>query len=228
MANSLHLTGSFDTPLVVPLGVQSFEAFRAWTLSDDFPESGRIDYVNGKIDFDRSPEKFFSHGTLKAAILLPINYLIDYEELGYLLIDQSRVVHEAVKLSAEPDIAFVSYEAIETGRVHLTESKSDPEDYVEIVGAPDLVCEIVSDSSVKKDTVELFAAYYEAGVLEYWLADARRGVLHFTIYQRGADAYVATPVDEDGFAKSTVLERSYRLTRGEDRNNMPKFRLEEK
>ena len=228
MATSLHLTGSFDPPLIVPLDVQSFEAFRVWTLSNDFPETGRIDYVNGRIDVDMSPEKFFSYGKLKSALLLPVNYRIDYEDLGHLVIDQSRVVHEAVELSVEPDFAFVSYESIATGRVTLTESKSEPDDYIEIVGSPDLVCEIVSDSSVKKDTKELFVAYYEAGITEYWIADARRGKLDFNIFRRGGTGYEATLADDDGFIESKVLNHSYRLTRSKDRMGMWKFRVEER
>jgi Uma2 family endonuclease len=228
MATTLHLTGSFDPPLIVPLGVQSFEAFRAWTLDDNFPEKGRIDYIKGRIDVDMSPEKFISHGKLKSAFLLPVNYRIDYDDLGHLVIDQSRVVHAGVELSAEPDFVFVSYEAIDSGRVVLTESKRDPDDYVEIVGAPDLVCEIVSDSSVKKDTVDLLAAYYEAGIQEYWLADARRGKTEFAIYHRGVSGYEATPADADGYIRSEVLGNSYRLTRSKDRSGMAKFRVEER
>lgn len=228
MATSLHLSGSFDPPLVVPLGVQSFEAFRTWTLSDDFPETGRIDYVKGRIHVDTSPEKFFSHGTLKSAFLLPINYRIDYEDLGYLVIDQSRLVHGGVELSVEPDFVFISYESIESRRVTLTESKGDPDDYIEIVGSPDLVCEIVSDSSVRKDTRDLFEAYYEAGIQEYWLADARRNRLEFTIYRRGEQGYEATPADADGFIRSEVLRHSYRLARSKDRMGMWKFRVEER
>lgn len=228
MADSLHFTGTVDVPVVVPLTVRSFEQFRAWTLSDDFPESGRIDYVNGRIDVDMSPEKFFAHGTLKSAFLLPVNYRIDFDELGYLLIDQSRVVHPEVELSVEPDFVFISYDAIANGRVTLTKSKSEPDDYVEIVGAPELVGEIVSDSSVKKDTKDLFAAYYEAGVKEYWLADARRNRLEFTLYKRGDRSFEATTADGDGFQRSEVLKRSYRLTRSKDRNDMWKFRVEER
>ena len=227
MATSLHLTGSFDPPLDVPLGVQTFEAFRAWTLSDDFPETGRIDYVNGRIHVDMSPEKLFSHGKMKSALLLPVNYRIDYDDLGHLVIDQSRLVHEAKALSVEPDFVFISYGAIATGRVTLTQSKSDPDDYIEIVGSPELVCEIVSDSSVKKDTKDLFVAYCDAGVAEYWLADARKGRLEFAIYHRGRSGYEATTADADGFVKSEVLGHSYRLSRSKDRNGMWKFRLEE-
>ena len=148
--------------------------------------------------------------------------------MGHLVSDRSRVVNERAELSAEPELVFVSYEALSSNRVRLTESKSDPSDFIEIVGAPDMVCEIVSDSSVKKDTVELFNAYYQAGIAVYWLADGRRGKAEFTIYHRGQASYEVTKPDSDGFARSTVLGYSYRLARGQDRNGMAKFRLEER
>jgi len=228
MATSLHLTGTFDVPVVVPLAVQSFEEFRAWTLSDDFPERGRIDYVNGRIDVDMSPERFIAHSKLKLAFIRAIHDRVDIDDLGHIVADQSRVVHPIVELSAEPEFAFISFDAVTSGRVKLTESKRDPDDYVEIVGAPELVGEIVSDSSVKKDTQDLFAAYYEAGVEEYWLADARRNRLEFTLYKRGDSSFEATTTDGDGFQRSEVLNRCYRLTRSKDRNDMWKFRVEER
>lgn len=228
MAPSLHLSGSFDPPLEVPLGVQSFEAFRAWTLSDDFPDSGRIDYVKGRIHVDMSPEKFFSHSKLKVAFIRTLGDRVDYDDIGHFVADRSRIVHEGAELSAEPEFAFISHEALSSNRVTLTESRSDPDDYIEIVGSPDLVGEVVSDSSVKKDTRDLFEAYYAAGIREYWLADARRSRLDFTIYRRGQQGYEATSADADGFIRSDVLGRSYRLTRSKDRMGMWKFRVEER
>lgn len=40
-----------------------------------------------------------------------------------------------------------------------------------VFGAPDLVIEILSDSSVKRDCVLKLSKYMEAGVREYWIAD---------------------------------------------------------
>jgi Uma2 family endonuclease len=54
-------------------------------------------------------------------------------------------------------------------------------DYIEILGSPDLVVEIVSDSSVRKDTTLLRDAYWKAGVREYWLFDARGAEIRFDI-----------------------------------------------
>ena len=61
------------------------------------------------------------------------------------------------------------------GRVRLVpKASSETADYIEIEGPPDLIVEIVSDSSVCKDTKRLPAAYFAAGVPEFWLVDARR------------------------------------------------------
>ena len=56
-------------------------------------------------------------------------------------------------LSAEPDVVYVSDDALDSGRVRLVQSATgEPDSYVELEGAPDLVVEIVSDNSVAKDT----------------------------------------------------------------------------
>ena len=49
---------------------------------------------------------------------------------------------------------------------------------------PDLVVEIVSDSSVTKDTQRLPLSYWQAGVTEYWLVDVGGERLSFQIYSR--------------------------------------------
>jgi Uma2 family endonuclease len=83
--------------------------------------------------------------------------------------------------------------------------------YVEVEGPPDLIVEIVSDTSVDKDTRRLPDAYFRAGVTEYWLADARSGELFFRIHHRGATAFEPAPVDEDGYQHSQVFDRAFRL-----------------
>src|SRR5256885_8764701 len=48
------------------------------------------------------------------------------------------------------------------------------EGYLELEGTPDMVLEVVSESSVQKDTKRLRQLYWQAGIREYWLVDARR------------------------------------------------------
>ena len=60
-----------------------------------------------------------------------------------------------------PDLVFLAAENRE--RLRQTEGR--------IVGAPDLVVEIVSPSSASRDRVAKFNAYRQAGVPWYWLVD---------------------------------------------------------
>jgi Uma2 family endonuclease len=95
----------------------------------------------------------------------------------------------------------------------IPKASGEPDRYVEVEGGPDLVVEIVSDSSEQKDTRRLLQAYFKAGVRELWLIDARGPELLFQIQRRGADAFVATEADTRGSQPSEVLSAAYRLER---------------
>jgi Uma2 family endonuclease len=69
--------------------------------------------------------------------------------------------------------------------------------------------------------------YWQAGIAEYWLVDARGETLEFTIFQRGPRGYVATR-RQGGWLKSKVLGKSFRLIRHIDALEHPEFTLEVK
>ena len=146
---------------------------------------------------------------------------------GELFADCTRISCPEADLSAEPDIVFVSNEAFESDRVRLVPKASGGSDrYIEMEGAPDLIVEIISDSSVRKDTDRLPAAYWQAGVQEYWLIDARTDDLLFRIHYRGQSAYEPAAID-DGFQYSHVLDCSYRLERTRNRYGRLQYTLVE-
>jgi Uma2 family endonuclease len=89
------------------------------------------------------------------------------------------------------------------------------------------VVEVVSDSSVKKDTKRLPAAFWAAGVREFWLADARREELIFVVHERGEAAFQPVKVDAEGFQFSAVMGYRFRLERM-DSHGHPRFRLIER
>jgi Uma2 family endonuclease len=129
----------------------------------------------------------------------------------------------------EPDVVFLSHHSIESGRVRLVpKTSAEPDRYVELEGPPDLIVEIVSDSSVTKDTRRLPAAYWRAGVEEFWLVDARGETLLFQIHRRGRSAYEAILPDADGFQYSAVFETRFRLTRRRNEHGRWVFDLEER
>jgi Uma2 family endonuclease len=220
---------AFQEQVEVPLNLRSLADFRAWATSDDFPQRGRIDYIAGRIEVDMSPEDFFCHGTLKTEIVRVLSERVKQGNMGHLVIDSTRVSSVDADLSAEPDIVFVSHETFETGRARLVpKAGGQPGRYIELEGAPDLIMEIVSDHSVQKDTRRLPDAYFQAGVPEFWLADARKEQLVFQIHRRGESGYEAVEADSDRFQPSAIFGCSFRLDGRRDAQGNWTFDLREK
>ncbi len=223
MATSILIEDQLEIPAIGDLS-----DFRRWALSDQFPESGRIDYVAGHMEVDMSPEDLHTHGTPKVELIRILANRVRSADLGELYTDRTRISCPEADLSVEPDIVFVSHEALESRRVRLVPKASGGTDrYVEMEGAPDLIVEIISDSSVRKDTNRLSAAYWEAGVREYWLVDARTDELLFRIHDRGQSAYKPATINDDGFQYSRVLDCSYRLERTRNRYGRLQYTLVE-
>ena len=99
------------------------------------------------------------------------------------------------------------------------------EGYVEIEGSPDMVLEIVSDSSVKKDKKRLPKLYWEAGINEYWLVDVRGNRQIFDIYRHSAKGFVQIRKKDD-WVKSTVFGKSFMLSLEADEFGQPEYTLE--
>ena len=207
-----------DEGVEIPDGICSLADFRRWTYSDEFPERGRIDYVKGRIEIDMAPEAMYSHGRPKVELIVVVGQLVKQLSAGDIFTDRMRISSVSGNVSAEPDLVFVSNESVESGRVKLTpKAAGKEEDFIEIEGPPDLIAEVVSDSSVTKDTKRLPKAYFDAGVREFWLIDARREKLFFKIHLRGAREFVPRRPDREGYQRSSVLGRRFRLDRRRDK-----------
>ena len=202
-----------DHGIEIP-AIRTLIEFRRWALSDQFPQRGRVDYIDGRIEIDMSPEDVFTHGTLKSHIAARITSRVDELDLGHTLIADTRVSSVPADLSAEPDVVVLTHRALDEGRVSLIRKASgEPDRYVEVEGGPDLVVEIVSDSSEQKDMRRLPGAYFKAGVREIWLLDARGPELLFQIHHRGRESFLPTEADAEGYQVSVVLRSRCRLER---------------
>jgi Uma2 family endonuclease len=100
-------------------------------------------------------------------------------------------------------------------------------DYIEFEGSPDWVLEIVSPSSVFKDTVKLRERYHRANIGEYWLIDARDAEVDFQILHHAPNGYRRAPLKR-GWQPSNVFGKQFRLLRIKDRLGDSAFRLEMK
>jgi len=203
-------------PIRIPVGATTHAGFRAWATSDDFPEKLRASFINQEIVIDMSPEELETHNKVKTEIVSTVNWLNAKLDLGELFSDRTLVTNPAAELSTEPDATFVTWASFESGRVRLVPRKDQPGQYVELEGTPDWVLEVVSRSSVQKDTEWLRDAYHRARVPEYWLVDAQYDEISFQILRRRRDRYVAVS-SRDGFVRSTVFSRSFRIDRRKNR-----------
>src|SRR5207245_883200 len=97
-------------------------------------------------------------------------------------------------------------------------------DSLELIGSPDMVLEVVSPTSVEKDTVRLVELYHRARVREYWLVNPL-GALDFKIYRYAARKFTEVRPNR-GWLRSEVFGQSFRLLETVDELNLPEFTLE--
>jgi Uma2 family endonuclease len=211
------------TNVTVPEWVSDRKSFLRWTADDSFPEQGRIDYLAGEIWIDMSEEQLFTHNQVKLAFYIALGRLVEEEASGRFFPDGARVVHPEADLSAVPDAVFISDGRFEQMRVRFVGGAE--RGFVRIEGGPDMVLEVVSDSSVRKDTVRLRELYQAAGVREYWLVDARREPLAFDILRHTARGFAATR-KQDGWIRSAVFDKVFRLNSSTDEHGRPRYKLE--
>lgn len=195
----------FRENLPVPSYAFTLEGFQGWVESDEFPDTGRVDFLAGEVETEMSPENLDTHAVVKTAIVITLGDRIVRTDLGEVYIDRTRVVSPKAGLSVEPDVVVVLWESLESGRVQKNTAA--------LLGAPDLIVEILSDSSVRKDTEVLPVLYARAGVPELWLADARGHQLRFSISCLQDGRYVAVEPDAEGWTRSPRIGGSFRLLR---------------
>lgn len=189
------------------------ERFRDWAHSDLYPEHGKFAYVQGVLEAEMSPESLHEHNFVKTRLTVALCNLADELQSGEVFSDRSLFVNEPVGLATEPDLMYCTWETLQSGRTKLLSYKNSPKGLVELHGAPDLVVEIVSPSSVKKDKVRLKKAYFECGITEYWLIDARGKNLDFKLFIRGQEGYQPTKSEPDGYQLSPLFNRAFQIVR---------------
>lgn len=209
-----RVVGSDAGGISIPVSAATWAGFRAWAKSDAFPRRGKVAYLGEEIFVDMSPERIGSHNALKTELFRVLSQLVRAESLGYFFSDGVLVSHEAAGVSNEPDAVFASYEAVRSGRV-VFDPTADGRDWIELVGSPDFVAEIVSPSSVGKDVRQLRARYHAAGIPEHWLLDARGDEIVFQLLRHTPTGYAAAE-PRGGWLPSPVFGREFRLDRVPD------------
>ena len=208
----------------LPPWVIDLESFRRWAVSDEAPDKTPVYFLADEVWIDMSKEQLFSHNQLKLSLILILAPL-SKQHAGRYVPDGMLLTNEAAALSGNPDGMFVFNDSFREQRVRLVEGKKSG--CVELEGTPDMVVEVVSDSSVQKDTEILRSLYWKAGIPEYWIVDGRGDEVSFTILKHTTRGYSAVR-SSSGWLKSAVFGKSFRLTRRLDELGHPDFVLDVK
>lgn len=212
-----------DGEVCIPPGINDLDSFREWARSDNYPKRGDYCWLNGVFWVDLSMEDAYTHGLVRTAVVKTLETINEERDLGDVYDDTMRVSEANSDLSCEPDVLFASHETFESGALREIAGKKKGS-VVEFEGAPDLVVEIVSDSSERKDLSILPDQLFAAGVKEYWLIDARGEHPFLDIFRRGPIGFLKVPIRSKK-VRSSVFGCSFQLTRTINRRGRPKYRL---
>ena len=210
-----------DQPLRIPHDATTLAGFRRWVLSDSFPEKQPVMFLNGEIFLFMPKENIYAHAAVKTAVAGALFNLNQNLDLGDLFINGVLVTNVEADVSNNPDMVGVHWESLESNKARYI--FNDQNEAVEIEGSPDWLLEIVSNSSVKKDKLELRKAYHKAGVREYWIIDARGKEIDFQLLHYRKTGYAAAR--KDGWQRSHVFGRGFQLTRSRDRHGGWRYTL---
>ena len=200
-----------ELAISIPSSTRTLAGFREWILNADLPRFCRVSYCSGEVFIDMSPERLGSHNAVKSELNYVLYKLVRTRKLGQYFSDGALVSNEFADVSNEPDAVFLSTTTLTSGKARLVPS-ADGKDIGEIEGIPDLVCEVVSPSSITKDTIKLRERYHRAGIAEYWLIDAMGDEIRFDILRHTLAGYEpAVPIE--GWIDSTVFASRFRLER---------------
>ena len=153
----------------------TYEEFLDWADEDTHAE-----WVNGEVVF-MSPVSNL-HQDVSGFLLQCLLFFVQERQLGIVRYEsfQMKLIEDLP--GREPDILFISNERM----ANLQNSY--------LSGPADLVVEIVSPESIRRDTVDKFTEYEAAGVPEYWLIDPLQETALF--YR----------LDENGLFRPALLE----------------------
>lgn len=139
-----------------------------------FPDDGqRHELIDGEHYVTPSPN--FKHQRVSGNLYFRLRLHLEQHRTGELFFAPFDVVFTRFDV-VEPDLLYVSTERAAS----ILTSKN-------VQGTPDLVIEIGSPSTRKRDETIKMRLYEREGVSEYWLVDPDRGVVR--MFRRGGDRF---------------------------------------
>jgi Uma2 family endonuclease len=157
----------------------SYEVFLEWA------GDRHAEWVDGEaIIFMPAKE---SHQAVLRFLLYLVGQFVDLFDLGKVLVAPFEMKLRHGRSYREPDLLFIAQKNLD----RLSEERLE--------GPADLVLEIVSDDSVRRDREDKFKEYEAAGIREYWIVDPRpdkQRADFFWLNENGRYELFATEEDE--------------------------------
>ncbi|MCS6831216.1 MAG: Uma2 family endonuclease [bacterium] len=177
----------------------TYEEFLAWADEDVHAE-----WVDGEVIVFMPPKT--RHQSLVYFLTQLLGAYVDFFRLGKLLFAPFEM--RLPSSAREPDILFVSQANLH----RLTPER--------LHGAADLVVEVVSEDSQRRDRVQKFIEYQSAGVREYWLVDSQPDVQPGFYFLNEKGRFEPAQVEE-GVFRSRVLTGFWLRTEWLTASGMP-------
>ncbi len=168
----------------------TYAEFREMDFSDN--DGAYYELLNGEIVARNSPT--WQHQAIVANLIYLIKSFIMPNNLGKVFGSPLDVILDDQN-APQPDVLFIRRD-----RLFILDNRDNV-----VHGAPDLVIEVISPTSIRRDRSQKMKIYEQFGVREYWLVDPKNQSVE--VYQMQANRYEMTSVAaETGQIESSVLE----------------------
>lgn len=145
-----------------------------WTYEDyhRLPDDGRrYELIAGVLHVTPAPR--FDHQYIVGELFAALRDYVRQHRLGVVIPAPFEVHLDPIARPVQPDLLFIR-----------AEHRPAPETR-SFEGPPDLVVEVLSPSTTRRDRVAKFWVYEQAGVPEYWIVDPRARLVEVYTLQDG-------------------------------------------
>jgi Uma2 family endonuclease len=167
------------------------EPAKRWTYEEYYKldSDQRYEIIDGELLMAPSPDTWHQEWSRELSMLMVTH--VKRHNLGKVFVAPLDVILDPVN-TAQPDIMFIS-----AANLSIIQRRG-------IFGVPDLLVEIVSPSSVRRDRYDKQQLYARFRVKEYWIADPANKALEILTLKQG-DFELHASAEEKGMLTSLVL-----------------------
>lgn len=182
--------------LLVPLQpLPAHPANGEWTYEDflQLPDDGnRYEIIEGVLHVTNAPNS--NHQFTVGEISAELRNFVKRGKLGRVIVAPFEVHLSVHTRPVQPDVLFIRAERVPSGQFPFFE------------GAPDLIVEVMSPESVRRDRITKFTAYESAGVPEYWIVNPHARIVEVYVLSAGEYALLGEYRDNEQVQSQVLPE----------------------